>query len=893
MAGLPTGTVTFLFTDIEGSTARWEHQPEAMRAALARHDALVRAAIVEHGGHVVKTMGDAFHAAFSRAPDAIAAALDAQYSLQAEPWGEIGPLRVRMSLHTGVAEERDGDYFGPALNRAARILSGGHGGQVLLSLVTSELVRDVLPKDVTLLDLGEHRLKDLIRPERVFQVVALDLPSEFPPLICLDARPNNLPVQPTPLVGRDDEIAAARQRLVREDVRLLTLTGPGGTGKTRLALQVAAELIDHFGDGAVFVGLAPIRDPDLVASTIGQALGIHDLGNRPILDSLRAYLHERHLLLLLDNFEQILPAAPVVAELLSSCPGLKVLVTSRAPLHLRGEQELPVSPLAFPEPGSRVLASTVATWPSVALFVQRAADVRPDFTLTDETAALVAEICRRVDGLPLALELAAARVKMLSPEAMLTRLERRLPLLTGGARDLPERQRTLRDTIDWSYELLDEAEQRLFRRLAVFVGGSTLEAIEAVCDSDAAVGLDVLDGVASLVDKSLVRQIDGPDHEPRFTMLETVREFAADRLVASGEEHVIRCWHAEHYLRFVETARPQLRGPMARLWLDRIEVDHENLRAAIAWGEAPVGRPDQGSDPSEDTAGLEVATRVAKACAWYWMLRGHLIQGRQIVNRLLERAPNGTSAHARALLVAGGLANYVGDGAIALRLAEEGLAEWRALGDARYIALALARKGEALGIFGALDRARAAVGESEMLAGDSRFQEDLEHPLVQLLTRAAWLGGELETASAYAEQSLALGRADGDLHTTLSALRYLALVAQRRGQIDHARRLHTEALHHAHQLGDYACTMHAFAGLAFTSFEAGNVGRAARLLAIASRLRDVTGMVLSAYSSAGSFEQSMTAARSVLGDSDFDAAWSEGRAMRLDEAVRYALEATA
>ncbi len=888
MAALPR-TVTFLFTDIEGSTTRWEHQPEAMRAALARHDALVRAAIQAHGGHVVKTMGDAFHAVFNRAPDAVAAAMTAQCRLQAEPWGEIGPLRVRMALHTGAAEERDGDYYGPSLNRAARILSAGHGGQVLVSQATYELIREDMPEDTALIDLGEHRLKDLIRHERVFQVTAPDLPSAFPPLRSLDTGRHSLPIQPTPLIGREDDVRSVLGLLSSEDARLVTLTGPGGTGKTRLGLQVAAELIDQFSDGVVFVGLAPIRDPDLVAPTIGQALGIHDLGNRPILEILTAYLHERRLLLLLDNFEQILPAAPIVAALLASCPGLKVLVTSRAPLHLRGEHEFPVSPLAFPTPAAKVLASTVATWPSVALFVQRATDVRPDFVLTDETAAPVAGICRRVDGLPLALELAAARVKLLSPEAILTRLERRLPLLTGGARDLPERQRTLRDTIYWSYGLLDEAEKSLFRRLSVFVGGSTLEAIEAVCARGDALGLDVLEGVASLVDKSLVRQIDGPNREPRFSMLETVREFALEQLEESGEAERVRRRHAEFFLEFAELARSHLRGPRGSFWLNRFETEHDNLRAAVEWGQGMADEPGDGQGGGETVSGIEIATRIAGAAEWFWRLRGHLRQGKECVERLLDRAPVGTTAHARVLAVAASLAFQMGDHAEARQRSDEALAAWRTLGDRDRLAEVLVLAAEVHGRLGALDRAKALLEESQTLSDDIRHQSVLSHPIVGVQALTAWAAGDLDSARTLFEQGLALGRADGDVHTTLFSLRYLGLLARQRGDVEQARAQYREALTLAREFGDHSCMMYGLAGLAYLEVGVEN-SAAARLLAAVGRLHEVMGVTLSTASGAGGFEESVATVRALLGDADFDVAWSEGRAMSLDEAVAYALD---
>ncbi|MBI3977330.1 MAG: adenylate/guanylate cyclase domain-containing protein, partial [Chloroflexi bacterium] len=481
MSDGPTGTVTFLFTDVEGSTRRWERYPDAMGAALARHDALLRQAMEAHGGFVFKSVGDAFCVAFASAPVALEAALASQQVLHAESWGEVGPISVRMALHTGAAMERDGDYFGPPLNRVARLLAIGHGGQVLLSLPTAELVREALPARASLRDLGEHRLKDLQRPEQVFQLVVPGLPADFPPLRTLDSRPNNLPAQATQFIGRRREVEAVRQRLLRHDVRVLTLTGPGGIGKTRLGLQVAAELLDEFVSGVFFVPLAALRDPDLVAPTIAQALGVKEGDTRPVVESLKDYLRDRSLLLVLDNFEQVVSAAAVVAELVAACPRLKVLMTSRAVLHLSWEREFPVPPLQLPDRQRLPSVERLSQYEAIRLFVERAQDVKPDFGVSAQNASTVVEICCRLDGLPLAIELAAARSKILSPQAMLARLESRLKLLATGARDRPARQQTLRDAIAWSYDLLDAGEQRLFDRLAIFVGGCTVEAAEMVC----------------------------------------------------------------------------------------------------------------------------------------------------------------------------------------------------------------------------------------------------------------------------------------------------------------------------------------------------------------------------------------------------------------------------
>src|SRR5215207_6071760 len=583
MAEPHTGTITFLFTDVEGSTSLWERNPKAMPEALVRHDEIMRTAIEAHNGHVFKTVGDAFHATFSAAPDALEAALEAQRALLHEAWDLTGPLRVRMALHTGVAEERDGDFFGPSLNRVARLLSAGHGGQILLSLATQELVRDRLPDESGLRDLGERRLKDLSSPEHVFQITASGLRSEFPSLNTLDMRRNNLPTQPTPLIGRERELEEVLSMLRSTHVRLLIFTGPGGTGKTRLGLQAAAELTDEFEDGVFFVALAAIRDPALVAPTITRTLGLTESSNQPPEEILKGYLRDRQTLLVLDNFEQILASAALLDALLSAAPGLKVLATSRTALRLYGEHEFAVPPLSLPDTGSLPPVEHLTRYEAVRLFLDRARAIRPDFSLTEENAPAVIEICSRLDGLPLAIELAAARIKLLPPQAMLSRLGNRLKLLTGGARNLPERQRTLRNAIAWSHEMLDEGEKTLFARLAVFSGGSTLEAIEAVCDAEGDLPVDALDGVSSLLDKSLLRQEEGLEGEPRFAMLETIREYAREELEESGDAEEVKRAHAEYFLALAEEADPELKGPGQLEWLQRLETEHDNMRAAFTW----------------------------------------------------------------------------------------------------------------------------------------------------------------------------------------------------------------------------------------------------------------------------------------------------------------------
>ena len=480
MRALPTGTVTLLFTDVEGSTLLLQQLGERYAHVLSECRDLLRTTFSEHHGHEVDTQGDAFFVVFARASDAIAAVVAIQRALVAHTWQNGTAVSVRIGLHTGEPTRTAEGYIGLDVHQAARIMSVGHGGQVLLSQTTRELVKHNLPDRVSLRDLGEHRLKDLQRPAHLYQLIIADLPADFPPLKTLDNSSNNLPIQPTSLIGREKELEALLHLLRREEVRLLTLTGPGGIGKTRLGLQVAAELSDLFADGVYFVNLAPLSDPAFVVPTLAQTLDIKEIAGKPLLDLLKAYLRDTHILLLLDNFEQVASAAVLVTDLLAACPHLKVIVTSRAVLHVRGEQEFPVPPLAVPDPKRLPDLVALSQYGAVELFLSRAQAVEPEFQLNKTNAPAIAEICVCLDGLPLAIELAAARIKLLPPQALLARLSQRLAMLTSGPRDAPARQQTLRNTIAWSYNLLEAQEQRLFRRLSVFVGGCTLEAIEAV-----------------------------------------------------------------------------------------------------------------------------------------------------------------------------------------------------------------------------------------------------------------------------------------------------------------------------------------------------------------------------------------------------------------------------
>ncbi len=716
MPELPTGTITFLFTDVEGSTRLWEAHPATMRAVMARHDALLTACFEQHDGVVVRPRGegDSLFAVFVRASDAVAAALAGQRAVAAEDWGDVGPLRVRMGLHTGEADLGEGDYYGSAVNRTARIRAAGHGGQILLSEATAKLVRGTLPVEAVLLDLGRQRLRDLTEPEQLSQLTAPGLPERFPPLATLDACPNNLPLQLTSFIGRERELAEIAA-LLRQH-RLLTLTGPGGTGKTRLALQACAEALDEFPDGVFFVDLAPLADSALVPSAVAQTLGVQELPGVPLQASVGRFLRDRRLLLLLDNYEHLLAAADFAAALLQAAPSVALLVTSRGPLRVRGEWEYAVSPLPLP-PVEDTRLATIGQNPAVGLFVARAQAVRTDFALTAENAPAVAAICGRLDGLLLAIELAAARVRALPPAVLLARLEHRLPVLTGGARDAPARQQTLRGTILWSYALLAPAEQRLFRQLAVFAGGCALELAEAVCADDqstagavrerppmthdaqprapAAANPEppnrapapadpapvvrepplpkeaILDGVASLVEKNLLREREGSDGEPRYGMLETIREFALAELEASGEASVARQQLAVQIVRLARRCTTAY---------DAIPLDAEldNIRAVASW--------------CIESGELGIGVRLLWALRWYFDFRALGDEPESWRQRLLGLPEAAGPNVSRARLLASvppALVPLVEQRDSALADMEEAATLSRELGDRPCLALAL------------------------------------------------------------------------------------------------------------------------------------------------------------------------------------------------------------
>jgi predicted ATPase/class 3 adenylate cyclase len=573
-------TRVFLFTDLESSTRLWQRFPDAMKTAIERHDAILRDAVERDGGIVVKTTGDGLMAVFSSVADGAAACVEAQKRLQGEEWGEVGDLRVRMGMHVGEAHERAGDYVGPPVNRAARIMAAAHGGQILLSSLAAQLADGHLSPDAELRDLGEHRLRDLFQPEHIFQLLSPGLLRDFPPLATLSLRPNNLPTQASEFLGRRAQLSALRQLLDAPGVRLVTLVGPGGIGKTRLALQAAADQIDRFEGGVFFVDLSTARNPDAAFEAIARAVGVSGTRDERPLEVLKQ-LQSLHMLLLLDNFEQVIDAADGVAELLLHCPKLKVLVTSREALNVRGEHLFPIPPLLLPDVSTRVSAETAAGYEAVRLFVERAREARPGFMLTEQNVAAVVEICARLDGLPLAIELAASRLKLFSPNDLRDRLRTRLDVLGSGPRDLPARQRTLRNTIEWSYELLDSEEQTLFRLLSVFAP-TRIEAVEAVITQIESVrDVDVVDRLLSLIDKSLVRSVETGGRQ-RLSMLATILEYATDRLREEPDlDAAATRAHAAYFAEFARSRRESLVGPERESTLDDLASEGENL--AKAW----------------------------------------------------------------------------------------------------------------------------------------------------------------------------------------------------------------------------------------------------------------------------------------------------------------------
>jgi len=903
---MPTGTVTFLFTDIEGSTRLWEEHPAAMRAALATHDGILRSAVEDHGGQVVKTTGDGVHAAFAVAEDAVSAAVAAQGRLEEAVWGATGPLAVRMGLHTGAAEFRDGDYYGPALNRAARLMAAAHGGQVIVSQATADLMRDT-STEAGLLDLGEHRLRDLGRAEHVFQVTGSKVDRDFPPLRSLDAVPGNLPVQLTEFVGRDAELRAVRKLV--EEARLVTLTGPGGVGKTRLALQVAAESIGSFRDGVWFVDLAPVDDPILVSATVMAALQIPEPRQGIVEDALLAALRRQQVLIVLDNCEHLVDAAASFVELVAhECADVAILATSREAFGLIGEDTFPLKPLAVPPADELDDLASLRGNDAVRLFVERAGSARHGFELSTENAAAVGELCRRLDGIPLAIELAAARVQTMSPADILDRLTERFRLLAHGRRSGLARHQTLRGAIDWSYELLTPAEQLMFDRCSVFSGGFVLDAAEAVVVGDGVDRLDVVDLVSSLVAKSMI-VVEDAGGQARYRMLETLRDYAADRLAERGGTKVIRNAHTHHYLRLAEELGPRLAGPDPDPPREQVDAEYGNLRAALAW--------------SEDVRDADTLTRLVQALQIYWHQRGLSREALGWVQS--TRALNGEDApltlvawldaergylsaqlcrwdEAREWLHASlGLTRAAGEppivnvaGALSLEALETNRPD-DAIAYARQALAAARERNEPywegfaaadLSVIVSLtqpDGEPALADQAIEIAQAHRNGYEIGHALIAV--GIAWYRTEPEAAVAALDQAVQTSSRSLLPGTLLQAQFFRGLAHLRLRNTEQAAADLSAAIGQAHVIGnDYYVAMILTAAAGLLSRDETQQETAVRILAAADRLRDEAGLT-GAPRDLAMQQRIADGLRETQGSRSFQRAWTVGRQARLEDVI--------
>jgi predicted ATPase/class 3 adenylate cyclase len=867
---LPSGTVTFLFTDIEGSTKLMQQLGDAYVRAQVDHHAILRKAFQGRNGAELRTEGDSFFCVFQSALDACGAAADAQRDFAEHRWPENGRIRVRIGLHTGEAPLVGNEYIGLDVHHAARVAGAAHGGQVVVSEATRGLVEDSLPGDLKLKDLGIHRLKDLARSERLYQLVIDGLADTFPALRTLDTTPNNLPTQLTSFVGRESDVAEAGRLLSR--TRLLTLTGPGGIGKTRLSLQLAADLVQSFPDGVYFVPLSAVTDPDLIPSMIAQSIGLPVSGNQRPDEVVLEHLRGKRVLLVFDNFEQLLPeGAPTVSAILRDCPEVKAVVSSRAVLHVYGEQEMAVQPLRVPDVKALPSLAALSQYEAVKLFIERAVAARSDFTVTNENAPAIAGVCERVDGLPLAIELAAARVKLFNPQALLGRLETSLALLAGGSRDLPERQQTLRGAIAWSYDLLDEPHRRLFARFSVFARGASLLQAEAVCGPSSELGIDVLSGLDELADQSLLRRMPDFD-EPRLLMLQVMREYAAERLQESGEVAAIRDRHAAAYQELAEAAAPHLFGVDQKKWLDRLQMDHDNFRAAFEW--------------AQSSGDAKRALCLGSAFWRFWQMRGQLREGRARLESMLTMPASREHPmeRARALEAAGGIAYWQGDMEFAQEVYDEALALTRSFGDEHAIANAIYNDSFPQMVT-RKDLAQAKVLLDEALPMFRRLGDD------RGVAGCLWaLGQCLISLDDYAaavtvlEDAIDLYEGLGDRFGLGWALFVRGLLATKEDDLESAKDFAIRALRIFADANDVSGVVLVLDALAEVAFRKGDRSRAARL----------GGAKAAHEATSGTGLTSVVALREGWrSDEDLSraeaAAWTEGQAMSVPQVIDYAL----
>lgn len=868
----PVGAVTFLFTDIESSSRLWEQFPAQMATALAAHDRIQRETIAAHAGFVFKTVGDAFCAAFADPLSAVTAAVTVQQAMAAHPWEETGPLKVRMGLHTGTAEFRDNDYFGPPLNRAARICSAGHGGQVLVSAALAALVEGASQFDLTAL--GDFRLRNLHRTERIYQVTAPGLATSFPPLRSAKDAPGNLPVPPTTFVGREEELEQVKTLVGR--TRALTLLGTGGTGKTRLAIEAARELSDAYYDGAWLVELATLTEPFALHEAIAASLGIREEAGQTVTETVSRYLREREILLVIDNCEHLIARVTAgVSQLLAHCPKLRIIATSRQALHVAGEITLPLRPLRTFDVWRRsrdvpLTAADVGGFAAVQLFVERAQSVRPGFALDDGNAADIARICWRLDGIPLAIELAAARLRVLTPAQIAERLNDQFRLLRGGNTVLPHQQ-TLRALIDWSYDLLDERERILFHRLAIFAGGRTLPAVESVCSGGEIEPEDILDLLQQLADKSLVFIEDDPAGT-RYVLLESVWQYAREKLEASGEMDALQERHFQHFLALAESADPHLRGPDPAVWITRLRSESLNLRNAL---EFAATRRD------------ENAFRLAASLERYWEIAGNLEEARKHLDAILHHTSSISAHHARAIMACGRMAWAQDRYAESRSLAQRGAAIYRQLGLRAELATVQGHEGFVALSSGDLEAAEILFSEAHATGealGDSR--------LLALATAGrgsiAAQRGELERALEIKLDALARFRALGDKWIVGYSLWGVAQVALALERPDEARTALREWALIAAEVGNRWSLPYLLQLLADAARLEGKPELAARLFGAAERRREELAIRFTPHEQAA-YDDSIKKLAADLPEKDLRMLWDAGRHLRPDAALELAL----
>jgi len=917
---LPSGTVTFLFTDIEDSTKLWEQYPEAMKSALAKHDSILKETIESNHGHIIKTTGDGVHAVFTTAIDSVNAALEAQHEFQTSEFfknSEVS-IRARMGLHTGEAELRDGDYYGGALNRAARIMSIGHGGQVLISETTMQIALEHLSNDVSALDLGYHRLKGLNRAEHIFQLHAPDLQRDFPALKSLTHATDNLPAQLTSFVGRERELAEGRSRL--EDARLLTLIGPGGTGKTRLSIQLGSRLLSNFKDGVWLVEFASIADPSLIMQTIASTFDIGEAPDAPLKVLVHDYLREKHLLLILDNCEHLVEASAKVAdEFLRVAPKIKIIASSREALGINGETVYRVPSLSLPEQ-AEVTKEAAMGFESVQLFVERASAANPKFRLTDENASSVAQICSRLDGIPLAIELAASRITVFSPEQIAKRLDDRFRLLTGGSRTALPRQQTLRALIDWSYDLLSENERALFRRLSVFAGGWTFEAVEQIC-----INVDVLEHLPHLINKSLVTVKD-EDGEPRYYLLETIRQYARDKLLENGEGEGTRNRHFAYYLEMAETAMPEMLTREKELdWAKKLEIEYDNIRTAIEWGLS--------NDPI-------AVMRLVRSLTYLFLQTIYSSEGHRWAEAALEKVKlftdNGRiltaeeNLHKARLVASMSIMSFtIGDYRAAITEAEEAVSLLRLLGDKWTLALILMFHAGGKLTRGNIDEAIASVEEALELAeelGDRYILGSGFHAASYL---EAYVRRDFARADTLHEKGMELlkehgsrwsygiamygfanvcimqnqfEKARGKLRIAMQTMQEtgsarnvnmvksdLAHILRYEGNFPQAMSSYHETIKEWQRMGHRSAVAHQLECLAFIAKSLEQTEKATRLLGAAEALRqkieiDMTPPEREEY------EREVADLKANMDEKEFTSLWADGRSMTMDEAIEFAVD---